>query len=276
VVVLPARPDELERTQLELELRRRLVSIESLRDLLRDEQNEQESLQREVDTRLSPLRSDLDRLLTEISRLESRLDRLTFTGRSISDEELDREADDARADEAAWWAEWRHKQSERADRRMPKSVAAMPDDIHMRRIYRTLARLVHPDRARDAEDRARREEVMRQANEAKESRDLEKLQKLLSSWSNGDEIIPSDIVHLRARIAEINLEQQQIRRDLRQLRDSALGRLVRLSDRDLRRHLRREESKLRRELALTRLRRRRILRTLDERRQSLSPSTSDT
>jgi hypothetical protein len=276
VVVLPARPDELERTQLELELRRRLVSIESLRDLLRDEQNEQESLQREVDTRLSPLRSDLDRLLTEISRLESRLDRLTFTGRSISDEELDREADDARADEAAWWAEWRHKQSERADRRMPKSVAAMPDDIHMRRIYRTLARLVHPDRARDAEDRARREEVMRQANEAKESRDLEKLQKLLSSWSNGDEIIPTDIEQLRARIAEINLEQQQIRRDLRQLRDSALGRLVRLSDRDLRRHLRREESKLRRELALTRLRRRRILRTLDERRQSLSPSTSDT
>lgn len=274
--MLPARSDELERVQLELELRRRLVSIDSLRDLLREEQQEQQSLQREVDSRLAPLRSDLDRLVTEISRLESRLDRLNFSGRSVSDEELDREAEDARADEAAWWAEWRHKQSERRDRRIPKSVSAMPDDIQMRRLYRTIARLVHPDRARDAEDLARREEVMRQANEAKEARDLDRLQKLLSSWSSSDDQIPSHVEDLRARIAELNLEQHQIRRDLGQLRDSALGRLVRLSERDLRRHLRREESKLRRELALTRLRRRRVLRTLDERRQALSPSTSDT
>jgi hypothetical protein len=275
VLVLPALLHELERTNLELELRRQLHSIQALRGILHEERDEQQRLQREVDTRLAPLRNDLERMAFEISRLEARLNRLNFSSHSVSDEELDQEAEDARADEAAWWAEWRHQQSERRDRRIPKSTAAMPDDIHMRRVYRTLARLVHPDRARDTEDRRRREEIMRQANEAKEARDLERLQRLITSWSSSAEEIPRDPEVLRARLAELNLERQQIRRELSQLRDSALGRLVRLNERDLRRHLRREESKLRRELALNRLRRRRVMRTLEERRQELSPTARD-
>jgi hypothetical protein len=273
--VLPARSEELERVQLELELRRRLSSNAFLQELVQEEQREQQRLQSEFDTRLAPLRSDLERLVSEISRLESRLDRMMFSGKSVSDEELDQEADDARADEAAWWAEWRHKQSERANQRISKSVSPMPDDIQMRRLYRTLARLVHPDRATDPEDQARREEVMRQANEAKEARDLVWMQQLLSAWSAEDTEIPRGIEALRARISELGLEQQQIRRELTQLKESALGRLLRLSERDLRRHLRHEESKLRRELALTRLRRRRVLRTIDERRETISASGGD-
>jgi hypothetical protein len=270
VVVLPARSDELERVQLELELRRRLSANAALQELLQEEQREQQRLQSEFDTRLAPLRSDLERLVSEISKIESRLDRMMFTGKTVSDEELDQEEDDARADEAAWWAEWRHKQSERSQQRISKSVSPMPDDIQMRRMYRTLARLVHPDRATDPEDRARREEVMRQANEAKEARDLGWMQQLLSSWTREEEELRAGAEALRARIGELGLEQQQMRRELNQLKESALGRLLRLSDRDLRRHLRQEESKLRRELALTRLRRRRVLRTLEERRESLS------
>ena len=274
--MLPARSEELERVKLELELRRRLASTESLQDLVSEEQREQQRLQSEFDNRLAPLRNDLERLVSEISRLESRLDRMMFSGKTVSDEELDQEADDARADEAAWWAEWRHKQSERSQQRISKSVSPMPDDIQMRRLYRTLARLVHPDRASNPDDRARREEVMRQANEAKEARDLAWMQQLLSSWADGDEAIPGSTEALRARISELGLEQQQLRRELSQLKESALGRLLRLSDRDLRRHLRHEESKLRRELALTRLRRRRVLRTLEERRETLSASSGDT
>jgi hypothetical protein len=273
--VLPARSEELERVQLELELRRRLSSNAFLQELVQEEQREQQRLQSEVDSRLAPLRNDLERLVSEVSRLESRLDRMMYSGRTVSDEELDQEAEEARADEAAWWAEWRHKQNERASQRISKSVSPMPDDIQMRRMYRTLARLVHPDRAADPDDRARREEVMRQANQAKEARDLVWMQQLLSSWESEGEGIPYGPDALRARIAELGLEQQQLRRELSQLKESALGRLLRLAERDLRRHLRHEESKLRRELALTRLRRRRVLRTLDERREAISTSGGD-
>jgi hypothetical protein len=273
--VLPARSEELERVHLELELRRRIAATAFLQNLLQEERREQQQLQTEFDTRLAPLRNDLERLVSEISRLENRLDRMMFSGKTASDEELDTEAEEARADEAAWWAEWRHKQSERAQQRIPKSVSPMPDDIQMRRLYRTLARLVHPDRATGPEDLARREEVMRQANEAKESRDLALMKQLLSSWARDDDEIPRDTEALRARIGQLGVEQQQLRRDLSQLKESALGRLLRLGERDLRRHMRNEESKLRRELALTRLRRRRVLRTLDERREALSPSGGD-
>lgn len=275
VVVLPARTEELERVQLELELRRRQSSNAVLQELVQEEQREQQRLQSEVDTRLSTLRNDLERLVSEISRLESRLDRMMFSGSTVTDDELDQEAEEARAGEAAWWAEWRHKQSERSHQRMTKSIAAMPDDIQMRRLYRTLARLVHPDRATDSADRARREEVMRQANQAKEARDLVWMQQLLAAWSSEDAGIPNSAEALRGRIGELGVEQQQLRRELSQLRESALGRLLRMSDRDLRRHLRHEENKLRRELALTRLRRRRVLRTLDERRETLSASSGD-
>jgi hypothetical protein len=273
--VLPARFEELERVQLELELRRRLSSTAFLQGLVQEEQQEQQRLQQEFDTRLSPLRNDLERIISEISRLESRLDRMMFSGSTVSDEELDQEADDRRADEAAWWAEWRHKQSERSQQRIAKTVSPMPDDIQMRRLYRTLARLVHPDRARNAEDRIHREEIMRQANQAKEARDLNWMQQLLSAWSRDDSEIPSQSESIRARIAELGLEQQQLRRELNQLKETPLGRLIRLGDRDLRRHLRHEESKLRRELAMTRLRRRRVLRTLEERREALSTSTGE-
>ncbi len=274
--MLPARFEELERVQLELELRRRLATTASLQVLVQEEQRDQQRLQQEFDNRLSPLRNDLERLVSEIARLESRLDRMMFSGGTVSDEELDQEADDKRADEAAWWAEWRHKQSERSQQRVAKTVSPMPDDIQMRRLYRTLARLVHPDRARNAEDREHREEIMRQANQAKEARDLTWMQQLLAAWSRDDSEIPSQSEAMRGRIAELGLEQQQLRRELNHLKESALGRLLRLGERDLRRHLRHEESKLRRELALTRLRRRRVLRTIDERRESLSASTGDT
>jgi hypothetical protein len=273
--VLPARSEELERVHLELELRRRISSSSTLQELLREEQRDQQQLQQEIDARLSPLRSDLERLVSEISRLESRLDRMMFSRRGVTDEDLDQEADEARADEAAWWAEWRHQRSEQRHQRVPKSVAPLPDDIQMRRLYRTLARLVHPDRATDAEDLARREEVMRQANQAKEARDLVWMKQLLSSWAADEHQIPYGLEALRARIAELGLEQQQVRREMNQLKETPLGRLLRMSDRDLKRHLRHEESKLRRELALTRLRRRRVLRTIDERRESLSPSGGD-
>jgi hypothetical protein len=273
--VLPARVDELERAALTVELRRRLNVLDQLRDLLNEEQSEQARIQREIDQRLGSLRGDIDRLTSEITRLESRLDRLAFSRQFVSDEELDEEVDSARADEAAWWAEWRHRQSERRDARLPKTRNAMPDDITIRRLYRALARLVHPDYAMDQAEKARREEIMRQANEAKEDRDASRLRHLFSIWSAMDERVPNDIVAMRSRIAQASVEQRELRRQLNTVRQSDMGRLLRLDDRALRRHLRQEESRLRRELALHRLRRRRVLRTLEDRRQQLSPSPGD-
>ena len=141
----------------------------------------------------------------------------------------------------------------------------------MRQLYLALARLIHPDLARDNGDRARREAVMRLANAAHESRDTEGLRRLLLIWSRPDEgASVRDIGALRARLAERDIECGELSRQLTALEESTLGKLLRRPSAELERYITREEERLRREVATLRLRRRRLLASLDERRRELT------
>jgi len=274
--VLPARVDELERVRLELELRRRTLALEQLRALLTEEEAAQEELRRRIEDRLGPLRREIERLKAELERLDQRLQRLQFARQSLSDEELDREEENFRAEEAAWWAEWRHRRAERQTRRGEVVNRNGHDDITLRQLYRTLARLVHPDLARDPADRSRREAVMRLANSAREAGDLDQLRRLLAIWARPDEgEWPRDVEVLRARVGQRQVEIGEVRRQLNDLRRQPMGRLLRRGDLEVHRYLRAEEVRLNRELAMLRLRRRRALRQLEERRRELGVSAAE-
>lgn len=69
-------------------------------------------------------------------------------------------------------------------------VAFVPDD-DLRRLFRELARLVHPDRASDAEDRERRHEFMAEATRAYRHGDAELIERLLEQW-RGNETTVND------------------------------------------------------------------------------------
>lgn len=274
--MLPARVDELERVNLELELLRRGRTIEQLKHLLSEEESAQEGLRRTIDQELGSLQSEIERMKAEIDRLDYRLQRLMYARQSLSDDELDREEEAGRAEEAAWWAEWRHRRSERTATRGELVHQNGQGDITMRQIYRALARLVHPDLATDSADRARREVVMRLANTAREAGDVDQLRRLLAIWARPEEgHRPRDVNVLRARVAQRQVEIGELRRQLNQLRKSPLGQLLRRGDLEVRRHMRAEQAKLSRELAMQRLRRRRVLRQLEERRRDLSISMGE-
>lgn len=276
MIVLPARVEELERVRVEIELLRVARAVEQFRQLLSEEESEQQMLRTQVDERIGPLRDEIERLRAEIERGEQRLERLAYLGRGLSDDELDREQERVRADEAAWWAEWRHQRENQHDRRGTFVPRNNDDDVTMRQLYRTLARLVHPDLARDSRDRAQRETVMRMANEAKESRNLEQLRRLLSIWARADEEErPHELEVLRARVAQRRVEIGELRRELNQLRRTSLGRLLRRPDSEIRQYIRSEELRLRRELATYRMRRRRVLRLVEDRRRDLSVSAGE-
>lgn len=275
--MLPARLDELERVNLELEVLRRARAVEQLRELLTEEEAAQEALRRRIEQQIGRLRAEIDRIKAESERLEARLQRLSFARQSVSDEELDREEESNRAEEAAWWAEWRHRRSERSTLQGEFVFDNHHDDIAVRQLYRALARLVHPDLARDAADRARREAVMRLANAARDADDVEQLRRLLAIWARPEEgDRPRGVDALRARVAQRQVEQGEIRRQLNQLRRSPLGRLLRQGDLEIHRYIRAEEVRLSRELALQRLRRRRVLRQLDDRRRDLGVPAGET
>jgi len=271
--VLPARIDELERVQLELEILRATRASTQLRQLLAEEETEQQGLRRKIDERLGPLRAESDRLRAEVERMEARLERLSFVGRSLSDDELDREEEKSRAEEAAWWAEWRHRRTTQQEMRGEVVNRSTDDNITLRQLYRALARLVHPDLAEDSRDQARRETVMRMANAARDAGDVEQLRRLLAIWARPDDgPRPRELDAMRARIAQLRVEIGELRRQLAQSRKTSLGSLLRRGEADIRQYLRVEEVRLRRELATFRLRRRRVLRQLEERRRGLNVS----
>src|SRR5687768_13121612 len=156
------------------------------------------------------LRRDHERISAEIGRLEGRLERLVFARRALSDHELDDEEQVERAEEAAFWAEWRQAREERRgtviNRRTPGD-----EDVTLRQLYRALARLIHPDLSTDASDRVRREAVMRLANAANEARDVDQLRRLLAIWAKqeaGEHV--RDIPALRARVTERELEIDEL------------------------------------------------------------------
>lgn len=271
--ILPALADELERVCLDVEIARRDRMVDEMRARITAEEAEQRAIQRLIDDRIGTLRFDIERISTEVTRLEARIERLHFARRALSDHELDDEEQVERAEEAAFWAEWRQQREER------RGAVINPRprgdrDIALRQLYRALARLIHPDLAGDDADKSRREAVMRLANAAHEARDIDQLHRLLAIWSKPEAgAHVRDIEALRARVAERELEHAELERQLAALKDSQLGRMMRRPRAELTRHIKREEERLRREVATVRLRRRRLLTTLDDRRRKLTQAS---
>jgi len=271
--ILPALPEELQRVRLDLAIARRHLAIDEIRARITAEEAEQRHLQREIDDRLGMLRSDVERMTTEIGRLEARIERLSFSRRALSDDELDDEDQVSRAEEAAFWADWRQQRDER--RAASGAVLSHRPQVRsadaLKQAFRTLARLIHPDLARDTPDRNRREAVMRLANSANDSGDIEQIRRLISIWSrpeDGDSV--RDIDAMRARLADRDLEHAALQRQLEALKNTQLAKSLHRPKAELTRYIKREEERLRREIATLRLRRRRLALSLEDRRRNLS------
>jgi hypothetical protein len=240
-----------------------------MRSELTAEEDAQRSLRDEIDGRLGNLRRDVEGLAGVVSRLEFRLKRLNVSHKPLSDSELDDEEQTERAESATFWAEWREQRDER--RSYPAPTSRKPGGKKLLSLYRTLARLIHPDLATGESDRARREVIMRVANGARDAGDAEQLQRLILLWSEPESAkTPYDPVAIQARITQREREFTDLQAELKVMKTSTVGRLIRGTERDRQRYFKSEDETLRRELANLRLRRRRLLRTLDDRRRELS------
>lgn len=264
-----ALPDQMERVRLALELAIIDREVEALRARVTAEEQEQRVVQAEIERRIGNLQRDVESLSSIVSRLEFRIRRLNVADRPLSDSELDDEEQSERAESAAFWAEWRQQRNERP--RQPFRDGRRPGGKKLLGLYRTLARLIHPDLATNDVERAKREVVMRIANGARDAGDTEQLQRLIALWSQPVTFENDfDSAALTRQLADRKREFDEMNQEFRTLRESVPGKLSRSSARDRERYFRREDEALRRDLANLRLRRRRLLRTLDERRRELS------
>lgn len=110
----------------------------------------------------------------------------------------------------------------------PHAFKASPE---MKRLYRDVAKRIHPDLTSDREDRTNRQQLMARANEAYERGDESGLAKLLNEYESSPEAFHGEgpgaelirvirrISQVRGRLAEIEAESQALlRSDLYQLR----------------------------------------------------------
>jgi hypothetical protein len=271
--LLPALPAELERVRLIIQIARRDHAVDAMRARITSEEADQRLIQMQIDNRIGMLRRDHERMGAEIGRLETRLERLVFARRALSDVELDDEEQVERAEEAAFWAEWRQQREERRGTVINRRPTG-DEDITLRQLYRALARLIHPDLATDPAERNRREAVMRMANAANEVRDIDQLNRLLEIWSKPQDTTDiRDLGTLKARVAERDVKYAELERQLKALEGSAMGKMIRRPKAELTKYIKREEERLRRELATLRLKRRRLLTAVEDRRRELAEAS---
>jgi hypothetical protein len=119
------------------------------------------------------------------------------------------------------WA-WGEREPDREPERRP-----VIDDL-AKRLFRQLARRIHPDLAGDARERERRTNLMVAANEAYERGDVAALERMLEDWRASPEAVTgsgtaAELERTLRRIAQVEARMRGIDEDLAELEASAMG-----------------------------------------------------
>ena len=100
----------------------------------------------------------------------------------------------------------------------------------LKRMFRGIAKAVHPDLANGDPARARRHSLMAEANRAYAERDEDRLRLILSTWERSPDSVPDDDPdaereRVSRRIAQLDERLLAIDVELKDLRSSAIARL---------------------------------------------------
>ena len=116
----------------------------------------------------------------------------------------------------------------------PEPPARFTTDA-VRRLFRDVAKLIHPDLARDDDARDRRHSLMIEANKAYALGDEQQLRAILEAWERGPDVVQGndpDAVRLRLmrRIAQVEEHLDALAAALAALQDSSLWKLKAMVD----------------------------------------------
>ena len=119
------------------------------------------------------------------------------------------------------WA-WGEREPDREPERRPP----IGDDA--KRLFRQLARLIHPDLAGDPQERERRTNLMVAANDAYEQGDVAALERMLEDWHASPEAVTgsgaaAELERTLRRIAQAEASMRKIDEELAELEASAMG-----------------------------------------------------
>lgn len=167
-----------------------------------------QALQTTYLTETGALYADLTELEAAVAAVEIRM------GLRVPIEELEEEADDAVSPQADGCG---------------NRAAASRD---LKRIFRDVAKAIHPDLARDDAARFRRHSLMAEANRAYAERDEDRLRLILGAWARSPEsalrhLSEKDDERIARRIADLEARRAMLDLELADVRASAIAGLQR-------------------------------------------------
>lgn len=157
----------------------------------------------------------------EVGLLHDELDRLELALAEAELGEISKRVDPAAADAAP------------VDARPEPQPRFTTDAV--RKLFRDVAKVIHPDLARDAETRDRRHSLMIEANRAYALGDEEQLRSILEAWQRSPEAVQgADEAAIRQRllrrIAQLEEHLEMIARDRAALQESPMWQLKAMVD----------------------------------------------
>ena len=199
----------------------------------REEQAAIESELAERELRSANLRAELGAFERQyLHHVGSRYAELDELKAAVAERLAHEQPANARAQQAAREARTRAAETQStAGEKSEATPRAFESSPEMKRLYREVAKRVHPDLTSDRADRAKRQQLMAEANEAYERGDETKLRKIFTEYEWSAEAVQGEgpgaelirvirrISQARGRLAEIEAELQELlRSDLYQLK----------------------------------------------------------
>lgn len=158
--------------------------------------------------------AELDEIQAQIAEAETRI--------KPKDKKIQEQAAQARAKakesaQAAWITE------------EPRGEKFRPSES-LKKLYRELAKCIHPDLAVDEKERLRRQKLMADANRAYEEGDEVKLKAILAEWESSPESVKGEgiaveLVRVIRKIAQVKKRLGTIETEITQLEESDLYKL---------------------------------------------------
>jgi peptidoglycan hydrolase CwlO-like protein len=205
---------ELERKQAEL------VALEA------------ELIQRELD--LATLRAELadfeSRYLRTVGALYAELDEIEA---QIAEAQARRRPSDSEAREQATRARAQAQESSQTAKAIVEPKPKPTENL--KKLFREVAKRIHPDLATNDADRARREKLMAEVNLAYENGDDAKLRSILADWESSPDTVEgegvgAELIRVIRKIAQIQRRLTHIESEIQQLNTSDLSQLKAKAD----------------------------------------------
>ena len=130
----------------------------------------------------------------------------------------------------------RYTELDRIEAQIEEYIAFLESDrdfkpsLELKKLYREVAKKIHPDLATDDEERQRRQELMAEANIAYENGNLEKLKSILQDWENSPESIKGqgisfELIRIIRQIAQSRDRLKSIQLEITTLEQTELFQL---------------------------------------------------